>query len=217
MTDAPFPPDAAVLEYLSLALYEEAGEDPSEPVSPVRLAKRLIGADGVTFVPRSALHHDWAMLTKIAGRPRIVVRRDIPLAELGHTIAHELAHWALRRAQLLDAEDVCDYLAAALVAPAPAFRRALGLIGTSLPNLANAFRTTQSLVALRWAESTATPLALVRPGLVRVRGEREFPWPADRVVRTWARVAAPASLARTRLTDDRRRVVLVARECLVTA
>ena len=77
--------------------------------------------------------------------------------------------------------------------------------------LADVFRTTQSLVALRWGESTARPLALVRPGLVRVRNVREFAWPPDTVVQKWARVRPPTSLERTTLTDDRRRILLVAK------
>ena len=203
--------EGAVLESLSLALYQEAREDPDEPVSPVRLARRLLGADGVRLVPRLALQTDWAALIQINGHPCIAVRRDVPDAELGHTIARALAKWALRRAQLLDANDICDYVAAALVAPAPAFRRALSSIGPNLPELADVFRTTQSLVALRWGESTARPLALVRPGLVRVRNVREFAWPPDPVVWKWARVRPPVSLERTTLTDDRRRVLLVAK------
>ena len=197
------------LDRLACSLYEEAREDPGEPVSPIRLVRVLIGKQSIGFVPKRSLP-DWAMLTRVNGEHRIFVRKDVPGRELGHTVAHELAHWALRRAGLDDAEPMCDYLAAALVAPIPAFRRALKTYGERLPALARAFRTTQSLVALRWGESTSRPLALVRPGLVRCRGAG-FAWPTDRVVRRWARQDHPESLTKARLTDDSRRVVLLAR------
>jgi len=172
-------PEAEVLEGVALRVYDEAREDPYDPVSPVRLARALIGSDAVTIVPRHALRTTWAMLVRIGDRAHIVVRRDVPEGELGHTIAHELAHWVLRREGMRDTEEACDYLAAALVAPTSAFRRALALLGPKLARLAKAFRTTETLVALRWGEISWTPLALVRPGRVRVRGQLEFVWPPE--------------------------------------
>lgn len=203
------PMDAALLEGMADALYLEAGEDPADAVSPVRLARALLGADGITVVPRHALCGDTAMLVRVNDRWRIVVRRDVVDAELGHTIAHELAHWALRREGEPDTEEACDYLAAALVAPSRAFRSAMRDHGTDLAALADDFRTTQSLVALRWGESHGVPLALVRPGLVRVRGQLEFVWPDEGTIARWANGRPPRGVAKTRLTDDRRRVVLV--------
>ncbi len=200
--------DAFLLEGIAESLYREAGEDPSEPVSPVRIARALINADVVKAVPRHALRQSWAALTPIDGRWHIVVRRDVPDAELGHTIAHELAHWALRRANIPDNEPSCDYLGAALVAPARAFRRAIKHLGADLPALADTFRTTESCVALRWGESTDTAVALVRPGLIRVRGQLEFVWPDEQTIVRWAKGRPPRGLAKTRLTDDRRRVLL---------
>ncbi len=204
--------DAALLEGIADALYREVGEDPVDAVSPVRLARALLGRDAVTVVPRQALRGDTAMLVLINDRWRIVVRRDINDAELGHTIAHELAHWVLRREGEPDTEEACDYLAAALVAPSRAFRAAMRIHGADLAALADDFRTTQSLVALRWGESCGTALALVRPGLVRVRGQLEFVWPDEQTITRWANGRPPRGLAKTRLSDDRRRVVLVREE-----
>ncbi len=201
--------DAALLEGIADALYHEAGEDPADAVSPVRLARTLLGRDAVTIVPRHALRGEMAMLVRVNDRWRIVLRHDINDAELGHTIAHELAHWALRREGEPDTEEACDYLAAALVAPARAFRSAMRAHGTDFVALADDFRTTQSLVALRWGESHGIPLALVRPGLVRVRGQLEFVWPDAHTITRWANGRPPRGVVKTRLTDDRRRVVLV--------
>ncbi len=206
--------DAALLEGIADALYREVGEDPADAVSPVRLARTLLGHDGVTIVPRPALRGETAMLVRVNDRWRIVVRRDVEDAELGHTIAHELAHWVLRREGEPDTEEACDYLAAALVAPHRAFRSAMRVHGTDLAALAGDFRTTQSLVALRWGESHGVPLALVRPGLVRVRGQLEFVWPDEQTITRWAKGKPPRGVAKTRLTDDRRRVVLVHEELM---
>lgn len=206
--------DAALLEGIADALYREAGEDPSEAVSPVRIARHLLGRDAISIVPRHALRGEFAMLVMINDRWRIVVRHDVHDAELGHTIAHELAHWALRREGEPDTEEACDYLAAALVAPSRAFRSAMSAHGTDLAALVDDFRTTQSLVALRWGESHGVPLALVRPGLVRVRGQLEFVWPDEQTITRWAKGRPPRGVAKTRLTDDRRRVVLVHEELI---
>ena len=129
-------------------------------------------------------------------------------------LAHEVGHWALLRAGYVgdDEERHADYIAGALIAPRRAFLAALLELGPNLPALAERFRTTESLIALRRGEVTALPTALVRPGLVRVRSQLEFVWPSEAMIRRWAQGTPPKGLAKTRLTDDRRRVVLTGEE-----
>jgi hypothetical protein len=205
--------EGAALEGLAEALYREAGFEPDEPESPVAIARKVIGADAVEIVPPGALRFTPAQLALVNGRWRIFVRRSEPQA-LTFSVAHELAHWALRREgyQGQDEERLADYLGACLIAPAAAFARAVKAVGDDMAELSEIFGTTQSLVALRWGERTSTPLALVRPGLVRVRSQLEFVWPDERTIRRWAHGTPPKGLAKTKLTDDPRRVLLMADE-----
>ena len=199
------------LEGLAEALYHEAGFEPDEPESPVALARALIGRDAVEVVPPGTLRFTPAQLALVNSRWRIYVQRTEPAA-MFFSVAHELGHWALRREgyQGQDEERLADYLGACIIAPATAFARAVKAVGDDMGELANIFDTTQSLVALRWGERTSTPLALVRPGLVRVRSQVEFVWPDERTITRWARGIPPRGLVKTRLTDDTQRVLLVA-------
>jgi hypothetical protein len=201
------------LEGVAEALYREIGAEPDEPQLQLRLARALLGADAVEIVPPGVLKTTRARLALVEGRWRIFVRRQAR-AEMAFGLAHEIGHWALLREgyQGDDEESCADYLAGALIAPRRAFLQAIGELGRDLPQLAERFGTTESLVALRYGESTSVPLALVRPGLVRVRSQLEFVWPSEEVILRWARGRPPLGLAKTRLTDDRRRVVLAGDE-----
>lgn len=203
--------DVHELEGIAEALYREAGCEPSAPESPVAIARKIIGVDAVEIVPPGTLRFTTAQLALVNGRWRIFVRRSDPHTML-FSVAHELAHWALRREgyQGDDEERLADYLGACIIAPATAFSRAVRAAGDDMAELSEIFNTTQSLVALRWGERTSTPLALIRPGLVRVRSQLEFVWPEERVIRRWAQGTPPDGLAKTKLTDDPRRVLLIA-------
>jgi hypothetical protein len=67
---------------------------------------------------------------------------------------------------------------------------------------------TQTAAALRVGEADQLPLAVVAK-VVRTRGPEAFQWPGEDVLRRWA-TKPPPGLARARLTDDPKRVVLVA-------
>lgn len=206
--------DAGDLEGLAEAAYREAGAAPDEAESPATIARALLGRDAVEVVPAGALRRSAASLVRVADQWRIYLRRGEP-SVMRFAVAHELAHWLLRRAGLAGTEDeetAADYLGAALVAPRRAFLAALRALGRDLPELADAFVTTESLAALRFGETTLTPMALVRPGLVRVRSQLEFVWPEEETIRRWASGKPPTGLAKTRLTDDPRRVVLTGEE-----
>ena len=205
--------DAGWLEGVAAALYYEVGAEPDEPQLQLRLARALLGVDSVDIVPPGVLKTTRARLALVERRWTIFVRRQAR-AEMAFGLAHEIGHWALRREGYRgDDEELCaDYLAGALVAPRRAFLRAVGELGRDLPSLAERFGTSESLVALRYGESTSVPLALVRPGLVRVRSQLEFVWPDEATIVRWAAGRAPRGLAKTRLTDDKRRVMLTGEE-----
>ncbi len=124
-------------------------------------------------------------------------------------LAHELSErHLLRRSYAPDEiEQLADAVAAALIAPKQAVRTALRSFGRHLPNLALVLGTTQSIAALRLGEVTGSPLALVTPRHVHVRGE-EFGWPSERAVRALASGAVPEELVRLEVTDAARRCVL---------
>lgn len=209
--------EPADLEGLAEALYRESGLDPSEPASPITIARAVLGEDAVELVPRSALRLTRAKLARVGDQWRIFVKRPVEREELNFFVGHELAHWAMRREGArfddeADEERAADYLAGCLVATGTAFRRAMRAVGEDLPELANVFQATQSCIALRLGEAGAHDLALVRPGLVRVRGQLSFVWPREEEIVRWARGAAPSGVVKTRLTDDPRRVVLFADE-----
>jgi hypothetical protein len=215
--------DAGDLEGLAEALHLEAGLDPSDPAGVAKVARGLWrDAGAVELVPRDALRHVPAKLALVQTRWRIYVRSGTPREQVGFLIGHELAHWALRREGVsfeleVDEERACDYLGACLVAPRSAFRATMRALGEDVRELAERFGSTETLAVLRWGETTGRDLAVVRPGLVRVRGQLSFVWPDEQTIRSWTSGRVPKGLARTRLDGDRRRHVLVVDEDLDAA
>ncbi len=203
---------AADIEGTAEAMYRAAGLDPCEGASPLALAKRLFGAGSVRSYHAASLPGDGA-LAWVDGKPRIYVRAKLPKARLRFAICHELAEWCLTlaRYQEHDVEQMADALAAALLAPRQLFLRVLRADGQRLPLLAAHLGTTESCAALRLGETTDLPLALVAPSRpVRVRGAA-FAWPDEDTIRRMAAGRIAPGLARTKLQDEPRRVVLSAR------
>lgn len=189
------------------AIYRAAGADPHEPCSMVRLAQFLLGGDAVQV---HAGIGSLAVFNSAAGA--IWVRSGLAERALNHAVGHELGEWWLRRhhysAEQIEA--ACDAIASALVMPRPAFRHAVKALGRNLPALSEVFVATQSMVALRLGEVTGSPLALVTPRNVRVRGDA-WGWPGEDELRRLARAPeVPPGLTRERLSDVRERRVLLA-------
>lgn len=184
-----------------------------------RIADDIRGQAGVDGAPSKlarALGIDIAYVTGMVdrgglaqhnGRWFIGVRRSLPEAYREHTIGHELAHWWARTNGVVDSEERADYIGAALLLPRIAFFERIHAIGYDLSELAATFAATETAVALRLGELEREPLAVVAPASVRVRGPEEWVWPEAETVRGWARNGRPG-LSKTRLRDDRRRVVL---------
>ncbi|MDB4994234.1 MAG: hypothetical protein JWM74_1666 [Myxococcaceae bacterium] len=82
--------------------------------------------------------------------------------------------------------------------------------GFDLASIAAEVRGSQTWAALRVGEVLRMPLAVIAPR-VRVRGS-EWGWPDEATLRRWSIGRVPSGLARTRLTDDRNRVVLMVDE-----
>ena len=194
---------ADVAEKLAREVYRAAGRPDTKPADPVELARRILGEDAV-IVARQLSSEGY--LVPIAGRWRIVVRRGLTRRRLAHVVGHELGHWVCQQAGVVDDEDRCDAIGAAIVAPAPAFRSVLARRPPRLRDLAWAFSTSESLVALRYAEVTGEALALVTPDRVRLRGG--YDWPPENELRELARSGGRGELRAVRLRDDPRRVVL---------
>lgn len=188
----------------ALWLYSQAGIDPETPAAPAVLAAAL------GF--RVERHSGLSRLAALQARESVIFvsPRARPVG-LGFGITHELAEWHLRRVRYTgdDVESLADHLAGALLAPAPAVRLWLGAVGRHLPELAGAFATTQSIVALRLGEVTGSPLALVTPRSVHVRGD-SWSWGTEHDVRRAAREPASVGLERLPVTDAPRRCVLAA-------
>lgn len=202
------------LELLADETYRRAGFDPSVPACTMRLASTLWrDPAAVQVAPATVLRRSSAVLARVHGQRRIYIRRGCAPQDFRFLVGHELAHAVYADEGVTfateDAEEsACDALAGALVAPRHAFRAAVAKLGDDVEQMALTFGTTESLCLLRLGEVTGRPLALVRPGRVRTRGEAAMP--DDETIVRWARGKAPAGWVRSaRVDGERRRVSLV--------
>lgn len=198
----------ASFDGIAESLYRSAKLDPAEPCSPLRLATTLLGERCVRSVPPRALPGD-ACLARINSSWRIYLSSAATPERSRFAVCHELAHWALGIGSESDAdEQVCDALAACLIAPRAAFAAALTRTGEAFRPLARSFVCTESCMALRVGEVTGKSLALVTPLNVRVRGT-SWSWPPETELRriAGARTSLPG-IRRARLRDDPRRIVV---------
>lgn len=188
--------------------YRMAGVDTTTAAPPIWLAEQLLGPGCVVPIPYLRQSGGGA-LVRVNGQARIYYRCHLPLERRSFVIAHELAHWCLGQGagDELETERACDALAAALLTPRPAFLRAVSKHGARFTRLARAFATTESLVALRFGETTFEPLALVAPRSIRVRGAA-YSWPSEPEVRALAVTSKPG-LRKAVLKDDSRRTTLM--------
>ncbi len=198
--------DQADIEGEADRLYRAAGLDSGTAAPIIWLATELLGAGAI--VPVHMLREPGgACLARVNGQARIYFRSRLPPMRRDFAIGHELAHWCLRDAEEgFELELACDALAAALIAPRAAFLKVVARHGARFTRLARAFATTESLVALRFGETTLEPLALVAPGSVRVRGA-VYSWPSEPALRALATSPRPG-LRKASLRDDPRRHAL---------
>lgn len=186
-------------------IYRRAGVDPGTPAPALWLASQLLGAGCVTALATLS-NPGGACLAQVNGQVRIYYRERLPPERRSFAVAHELAHWCLGERAGAETESACDFLAAALIAPRRAFLKVVAKHGPRFTRLAKAFATTESLVALRYGETTLEPLVLVAPLTVRVRGAA-YSWPSEPALREMAAVPKPG-LRKAVLRDEPRRVAL---------
>lgn len=204
--------DVAALEGLACATYKRLDLDPSRSVSTFTIARKLLGAESVQR-PRMMIGAP-AMTGVADGRRYIAVKASIPMPYARFFAGHELAHVLLEEEGYAgdDVEACCDYLGAALMAPRPAAFAMVRAFGVAPAEIADVVGSTQTWAALRVGEVLGIPLVVITPHRLYVRGPESFMWGRDeREVRrdASARKLRPG-IARTRLTDDPRRVMLVA-------
>lgn len=190
----------------ALQIYAQAGCDPEDPPGPVLLAAAI----GLRIVWRAGIRGARLRRETL----EILVSSRLSPVALAWAVAHEIAEWHLGRIGYDDAdrEQASDALAAALILPIPAYRRATAAFGgtvVALPDISHAFRTSQSIAALRMGEVTGRPLALVTPSRVHLRGD-EWGWPPEDGIRLLAQHVDTTAVERWRLSDAPRRVLLVA-------
>jgi hypothetical protein len=185
------------------SVYRFARLDPREGARPLDLARALLGPSAVASVPFRLVAGGGA-LVRFQGQTRIYVRRGLPPAHARFTVLHELAHHLLGPGA---SEDDCDALAARLLAPRPAFERALRQTGASYTKLARWFGCTETFAALRYGEVTDEPLVVVAPANVRIRG-RSYSWPSEPTLRELARAPRLHGVRKARLRDDPVRVAM---------
>lgn len=177
--------------------------DPHEPVSAVELCTRLTGCP-----PRYAQQRADGQLVGDA----ITLRYGVRPSRVPGLLAHELGHWWYQRRGDHDDPRIelrCDAFALAVLAPRPAFERALRHVGHRVHRLADAFAVSQSFALLRVGEVARRPVALVLGRDVVTRGG-PFVWTDDplRAARDsgWS-IAHPLRIT----DDDPGRVGLMAR------
>lgn len=188
---------------MSEDIYRAAGLACDEPAPPTVLVEKVLGPNSIRLVPRHALP-GFGAAARVGAIWRIYLVESAPDTVRRFVTLHELSHVVLGSAA---SEQQCDALAAALLAPRPAFLRALRARGARLPALARVFGTTQSCVGLRLGEVTEQPTALVDARSVRIRGA-EYSWPSESQLRALAAGSRLPGLKKARLSDDRTRAVL---------
>jgi hypothetical protein len=178
-----------------------AGLDDDALPSPVALVRQATGHPPLLS---RALRQE-ACFARVGDAWRVVVSARALPARRGWLACHEVAEQHLRAQgyQGADIEERADALGAALVLPRLVLRAACRRHGHRVHVLARELRTTQSLVLLRLGEVERRPVALVRRGVVTVRGE-PFAWPR----RVGAEVPGTHPL---RITDEPARVGVMAR------
>lgn len=197
--------DLAGIEMEARSIYRRGRLDEETGAPPAAIIRSVLGSSAVHFVPENALRQGGA-LARVGADWRIYLRKGLPAREVGFVALHELAHFVLGEA---GTESECNALAAALLAPGPAFARVADRAGKGVfTRLARWFNCSESLAVLRMGE-LGTPTALLTPESVRLRGAT-FSWPARAEIRRLANGKALPGLRKAHLRDDPLRIALQA-------
>jgi hypothetical protein len=202
--------DTVVFEGLAIATYTRFGLSPDEPASIFKIIRLLLGPGAVV---RSSLKSVGAATFKVNGVQKIALHPKLPLPSARFCGAHETSHILLAEQGYNepDIEACCDYLGACLMAPRPAVHRMRRAFGDDFAAMADSVGATETWAALRVGEALGVNLAAISPAQIRVRGQTEFVWPGEDELRRIAKRGRPG-IRRVKLTDDRRRTVLLAED-----
>lgn len=187
------------------ALYLRANQNELLPPNAITLVARLLGPGSVVAVRRLPV-----LAVYSEERQKILIRSGVDIGALSFALGHELGEWWCTQLSYRepDREYVASRIGAGLLAPRSAVRLAMRETDGSIMALAQWFRVSQTLAALRRGEVVG-PLALVTPTWIATRGE-DYVWPGERRLRLVANGKAEAPVERVVLTDARRRVALIA-------
>lgn len=120
----------------------------------------------------------------LGGQYVLRVHRACPKDRARFLVGHELAEWWYRGRSWAgghpEREAWCDALGAALVAPRPAFQRAVKALDNRVHRLAEAFNIPRACTMLRVGEVTGRPVLYPLRGIAR--GE-PFVWPPAALAR----------------------------------
>lgn len=183
---------------ISAWIYAQAEADDEDALHPIELAQRA-----KIDVVRSDMHGP-----KRGRMDDGVIRisRRLDGSALTWVVAHELAEHALRENGYVD-EDVerrADSGAAAIIMPRRAFVKHLR--HASIAEMARYYDVSCTAASLRFGEVTGTPVAVVVPTHVHIRGEA-FEW-GDLPGLAKAK-APPEGVERAMLFDAHKRVRLI--------
>jgi hypothetical protein len=195
--------DGGYLEREAERLYRSAGLDPMRAAAPAALVRGSLGANSIRFL-REELIPGGGTIARVGPEWRIYLSRKLSPDRMRFIALHELAHWALGPGA---SEGECDALAACLLAPRPAFERAVLEHRAGYTKLARRFGCTETFAALRYGEVTGEPLVVVAPASVRVRGGA-YSWPSEAELRGLAKARRLPGLSKATLRDDPLRVAL---------
>lgn len=192
--------EAGDLEALAEMLLRMAGCEPDQKPK-LRQVAALVGK--VEF--GRGMWGD-AELVRVGEEWRIYVKHGLGKERRVFAVFHEVAerYLKLEGCDSPHIEEFANYTAAAMVLPRQALWQALRA-GLDRPALAKAFAATETLVALRTAETGGAPLAVVCPHKVYARGAAR--WPPPTQLRRLVREPEPGMIV-VQLSDDPRRWVL---------
>lgn len=199
--------DATEVEALAVDFYRRLKLDPAQPVDTFRLARLLLGADGIER--GTSIVGALAKVYTVNGKRRIAVSRKATVEYAQFYVGHELGHIVCDEQgyRQADVERVCDMFGAAVMAPIPAVHAMLRAFGRDHEAIADELISTQTHAALRVAEVLRIPRAIITPARVYARGPDEFVWGSEDELRKLARRERPG-IVRAKLTDDPRRVMI---------
>lgn len=199
------------LEILAREVRRRAGLSEDDLELATRIAARVLGPDAVALDPEML---GAAYLRRTIDGYQIVVNpgaRDVRFH-----VAHELGEWALKmmtrfEGSEADRERAANYIAAAILAPEGAVRRAHTHVGERLRALADRFGLSQTSMALRLAEVRGDERAVVtKTGNVLLRTSGALDWTQIPIVDVARGAARWRGLARAELRGgiDEGRVAL---------